>query len=1670
MKATKTWVLIVLLLIPAINVHAWPIPDTGQTKCYNNTAEIPCPAPGAAFYGQDGNYTIDPPSYTKLDANGAVLSDAATSWGMVKDNVTGLIWENKTSDGFIHDGAKTFTWCDTDPATNGSDQGTCGTGTGNAATDTAAFIKALNDAKFGGFSDWRMPNVKELQSIVDLSKYSPTINTTWFPGTVSDYYWSPTTFLDSYSRAWCANFGDGGVLYTEKTFAWAVRAVRGGQSRSLGHLVINGDGTVTDTDTGLMWQQDTLPVTITWEAALTYAEGLTLAGYDDWRLPTSKELQSIIDYNHFYPAIDISLFPGTVSSGYWSSTTYDSCDNARSVYFFSGGVGRGVKSNAFADPVRAVRGGQSRVLGHLVISEPRRASRWNIGEQKTVTWDPVGIAGNVKISLSRQGGNPGTFSEVIVESTPNSGTFDWTVTGPESFYNCALRIEPISDLAKGATQSLFTIATLQRGWINAARQSDPSRYKITLNGQYADGILSLEATFTTSDATIATVDAYGFLTALKNGYAEISTTCESKTYKKGLFVYNTPDILEIESNNTKITANALSENQYRRGKLSAADDIDYHKLTLNSPSLVAVGFLSQSTTADVKMDIYNASDILLASGTSMNGQFLTFPLGLPAGEYYLKLTPSGDLDDVNYYIVAYKNLGALPVKAVVPIALGETKEGVVNTLTDSTDFSFSLSKEQAVKTTFTPSSDQAKYHIAIIDGSQTMVDQIDCLGQIPVTLEAVYGPGSYTLRVTPVNVVDASSPFTVQLSASADQMEKEPNNTSTQATNWIINQAISGRLFSTDDADFYQFTLDQAKILDLTFSCPGSSKNFTVALYKDSDQNEINGINVIGGKATTLPLSLEAGTYFLKIGGDGPNTDTLHAYTLTLADSSQTNLETEPNNAIASANPLENDIARKGRIFNALDKDIYGFFLPETASFTVSFTPTTTTGDYKVSVLDVLGNVLDSFTSADGQVKTPEVYQAPGNFYVRIEANGHIDQVNPYEIKVSSTAIITAPRSYAITAGAGAGGSITPSGSVNLLHSTGQTFTITPDAHYHVVDVTVDGVSVGAVTSYNFTNVTAAHTISATFAIDAYVITSSAGANGSITPSATVNHGSSSTFTITPAANYHVADVLVDGKSVGTLTSYTFTDVTAVHTISVTFAINTYAITSSVGGANGSITASATVNHGSNSTFTITPNANYHVSDVLVDGTSVGPVTTYSFNNVTAVHAISVTFAINTYAITSSAGANGAITASATVNHGSNSTFTITPNANYHVVDVLVDGNSVGTLASYTFTDVTAAHTISVTFAINTYAITSSAGANGAITASTTVNHGSNSTFTITPNANYHVFDVLVDGNSVGTLTSYTFTDVSAVHTISATFAINTYAITSSAGANGAITASATVNHGSSQTFTITPNANYHVADVLVDGISVGPVAGYNFTNVTATHTISATFAINTYAITSSAGANGTISASATVNHGNSSSFTITPVANYHVADVLVDGTSVGPVTSYRFSNVTAVHTIRAAFAIDTYTLTVTKSGTGLGIVTVSPGNLTWEDATGNAAYDYGTQISLTAVAGADSTFTGWAGVGCLETVVCMLTIDKTTSVVAVFTLKGDINQDGLVDLSDAILAIRIVSKNYIPDTFTIDAAADVNDDHKIGMEDVIISCKRSQEFVNRNPSFIMIV
>ena len=376
------WAFLWLGLAPA----AWsgPSPDTGQTQSYTDT------------FGEDSDYLINPPSYTKLDASGKNLPDTATSWVMVLDNVTGLIWEVKTDDGSVHDKDNTYTWYDSNPATNGGNAGTAEEG-----TDTEDFINALNAEDFGGHSDWRLPAIKELDTIVNLGPDRPAIDVACFPNTVSDWYWSSSTDVSATDSAWRFGFHAGYAHAHYKSIARYVRAVRGGQARSFSHLVINGDGTVTDASAGLMWQQVTANA-MTWEAAISYCEGLSFAGYTDWRLPNRKELRLIVDYNKHTPAIDTTYFPNTVSSYYWSSTTTNTTRAAWGIYFYYGYDYYDHMSSARY--VRSVRGGQSRSLGHLVILAPDQGSSWTVGNVLNIAWDTAGLEENVAVSISREGG------------------------------------------------------------------------------------------------------------------------------------------------------------------------------------------------------------------------------------------------------------------------------------------------------------------------------------------------------------------------------------------------------------------------------------------------------------------------------------------------------------------------------------------------------------------------------------------------------------------------------------------------------------------------------------------------------------------------------------------------------------------------------------------------------------------------------------------------------------------------------------------------------------------------------------------------------------------------------------------------------------------------------------------------------------------------------------------------------------------------------------------------------------------------------------------------------------------------------------------------------------------------------------------------------------------
>ncbi|MDD5654370.1 MAG: DUF1566 domain-containing protein [Candidatus Omnitrophica bacterium] len=287
-------------------------PDSGMRKCYDDEGSIiPAPKKGARFYGQDGSYAINPISFTKLGDGAEVLDDKAArerGFSLLKDNNTGLIWEIKSScQNELNFQGNKYTW--------------------DEAND---FIVQLNKRGYGGFSDWRLPNREELRSIVDYNGNIPAADKKYFPDILPEFYWSGDINKKEPIFAWGIYFAYGCAICYLRNFSYCVRAVRAGYSRDFGSLERynfkdNGDGTVSDLNTGLMWQKDESP-NLNWEEALKYCQELSLAGHKDWRLPTIRELPTILDLSFKDGAWFFKeFFPNTQTAPlgfYWASTTY----------------------------------------------------------------------------------------------------------------------------------------------------------------------------------------------------------------------------------------------------------------------------------------------------------------------------------------------------------------------------------------------------------------------------------------------------------------------------------------------------------------------------------------------------------------------------------------------------------------------------------------------------------------------------------------------------------------------------------------------------------------------------------------------------------------------------------------------------------------------------------------------------------------------------------------------------------------------------------------------------------------------------------------------------------------------------------------------------------------------------------------------------------------------------------------------------------------------------------------------------------------------------------------------------------------------------------------------------------------------------------------------------
>ncbi len=232
---------------------------------------------GDALYGQDANYL-----------KGEAMSYQDNGDGTITDLKTGLVWQQVPT-------SEDFSWADA--------------------------VEYCENLELGGYTDWRMPSCKELYSISDFGLGWPYLNTNYFSlasGQVtkdeqfwaSDYYVGITVEGGENGAAFGVNHVTGHIKAYSATAMGPVggkyvRAVRG-DDYGINEYTDNGDGTISDNASGLMWMQDDSGEGLDWAAALQYAVNSEIAGYTDWRLPNVKELQGIVDYGYSPSATDAS--------------------------------------------------------------------------------------------------------------------------------------------------------------------------------------------------------------------------------------------------------------------------------------------------------------------------------------------------------------------------------------------------------------------------------------------------------------------------------------------------------------------------------------------------------------------------------------------------------------------------------------------------------------------------------------------------------------------------------------------------------------------------------------------------------------------------------------------------------------------------------------------------------------------------------------------------------------------------------------------------------------------------------------------------------------------------------------------------------------------------------------------------------------------------------------------------------------------------------------------------------------------------------------------------------------------------------------------------------------------------------------------------------------------
>ena len=358
--------------------------------------------------------------------------------GSVTDSGTGLTWKRC---------AEGQTW------TGSSCSGTPGTFTWAQATALTGTVS------FAGRSDWRLPNIRELQTLVDRARYGPVLDPAAFPNAPNSVYaWSATPVAANAGNAWKLHLSGGLSTYAGLPEANVVLMVRAdalpgamNPARPAGDYFDNGDGTLTHAPTGLMWQRCAKGQTWTGSdcsgSAILYAWALAnsladnFAGASDWRLPTEDELLSLVDYTLAVPALNATLFPATpFTKGFWSATAnFLHPGNAWETDFDRGG--------AIANSFKATG---------LYVRLVRRAG---VALQLATAWNLVGNSTSGSLDVAAAFGDANKVSTV----------WKWIASSAKwAFFAPSLAGPALTDYASSKGYEVLTTINGGEGfWVNA---------------------------------------------------------------------------------------------------------------------------------------------------------------------------------------------------------------------------------------------------------------------------------------------------------------------------------------------------------------------------------------------------------------------------------------------------------------------------------------------------------------------------------------------------------------------------------------------------------------------------------------------------------------------------------------------------------------------------------------------------------------------------------------------------------------------------------------------------------------------------------------------------------------------------------------------------------------------------------------------------------------------------------------------------------------------------------------------------------------------------------------------------------------------------------------------------------------------------------------------------